>query len=76
MLIAETRTFGFRNVFALAEKPFNCRARGIGVATIFDWGGPKSKLLAMTSSEIFERGTFCGTKIEWNTRSRGVIYQS
>ena len=28
MFIAETRTSGFQNVFAHAEKPFNCSARG------------------------------------------------
>ena len=29
----------------------------------------------MTSSEIFEGGTFCGDKdiVEWKTRSRGVV---
>ena len=35
----------------------------IGVARIFDWGGPNHKLYAMTSSEIFRKGTFCGAKI-------------
>ena len=28
MFIAETRTFGFQNVFAHAEKSFNCSAQG------------------------------------------------
>ena len=37
---------------------------GIGVARIFDWGGgPNHKSHAMTSSEIFKKGTFCGAKI-------------
>ena len=36
-----------------------------GVARIFDWGGggAKQKSHAVTSSEIFERETFCGTSI-------------
>ena len=35
----------------------------IGVARIFDWGGPNHKLPTMTSSEVFKKGTFCGAKI-------------
>ena len=35
--------------------------QNIGVARIFELGNHKSH--AMTSREIFERGTFCGTKI-------------
>ena len=35
----------------------------IGVARIFDWGGANHKLRAMTSLEIFEKGSFCGTKV-------------
>ena len=35
----------------------------IGVARIFDWGGPNHKSHAMTSSEIFEKVIFCGAKI-------------
>ena len=35
----------------------------IGLARIFDWGGPNHKSHAMTSSEIFKKGTFCGAKI-------------
>ena len=35
----------------------------IGVARIFDWGGPNHKSHAMASSEIFEKITFCGAKI-------------
>ena len=39
---------------------------GIGVARIFDWGGPNHKTHAMTSSEIFKKGTFFGKDIvEW-----------
>ena len=34
----------------------------IGVAMIFDWG-TNYKSHAMMSSEIFERKTFCGTKM-------------
>ena len=37
--------------------------RTIGVARIFDWGGPNHKSHAMTSSEIFEKVIFCGAKI-------------
>ena len=35
----------------------------IGVARIFDWGGPNHKSRAMTSSKIFKKGTFCRAKI-------------
>ena len=35
----------------------------IGVARVFDWGGPNHKSHAMTSSEIFEKVIFCGAKI-------------
>ena len=35
----------------------------IGVAKIFDWGGPNQKSHAMMSSGIFEEGTFCRTNI-------------
>ena len=34
-----------------------------GIVRIFDWGGANHKKHAMTSSEIFEKGTFCGAKI-------------
>ena len=37
-----------------------CTTRDIGVARIFDWG---TKSHVMTSSAIFEGGTFCGTKM-------------
>ena len=40
-----------------------CTGGGIGVARIFDWGGPNHKSPAMTSSEIFKRGSFYGAKI-------------
>ena len=35
----------------------------IGVARIFDWGGPNHKSHAITSSEIFKKGTFSRAKI-------------
>ena len=35
----------------------------IGVAKIFDWGGPHHKSHAMTSSKIFKTGTFNWAKI-------------
>ena len=35
-------------------------------------GGPNHKSHAMTSSEIFEKGTFCGAKISQNERSEAV----
>ena len=34
------------------------KEKRIGVARIFDWGGPNHKLHTMTSSEISKRGTF------------------
>ena len=45
----------------------------IGVARIFDCGGPNHKSHAMTSSEIFKKGTFCGAKISQNGRSEVVV---
>ena len=39
----------------------------------FDWGGPNHKSHAMTSSEIFKTGTFCGAKISQNGRSEAVV---
>ena len=48
---------------------------GIGVARIFDWGeAPNHKSHAMTSSEIFKKGTFCGAKISQNGRSEVVVF--
>ena len=44
----------------------------IGVARSFNWGAPNQKSHAMTSSEIFEGRTFCGTKILYNGRSKAV----
>ena len=45
--------------------------KNISVARIFDWGGgPKSN--AMRSSEIFENGTFCGTKILYTEKLKAV----
>ena len=49
------------------------RVQGIDVARIFDWGGPNHKSHAMTSSEIFKKGAFCGTKISQNGRSEVVV---
>ena len=34
----------------------------IGVARIFDWGGANQKSSAMTSSQIFEKGSFFGQR--------------
>ena len=45
------------------QKSFSGNLQFIGVTKIFDWGGPSYKSHAMTSSKIFKRGTFCGTKI-------------
>ena len=49
----------------VAESRFDCQTgnTSIGVAGIFDWGGPNHKSHAMTSSEIFKKGSFCGAKI-------------
>ena len=49
----------------------------IGVVRIFVWGrGANLKSRAMTSSEIFERGSFCWNKdaVEWKIRSRGLFW--
>ena len=47
----------------------------ISVARIFDWGeGPNHKSYEMTSSEIFEKGTFCGAKISYIGRSEAVAW--
>ena len=37
----------------------------IGVARIFDWVGPNHRSYAMTSSEIFKRGTFWKNLKPW-----------
>ena len=39
----------------------------IGVARIFDWGGPNHKSYAMTSSEILKKRTFLWAEdiVEW-----------
>ena len=62
--------------FCFVIKITNCRSvcatRGIGAAKIFDWGEPNHKSQVMTSSEIFERGTFCGTKIFYVRESKAV----
>ena len=47
----------------------------VGVARIFSWGkGQTTNLMqcAMTSLEIFETGTFCGTK--YNGRSEAFAW--
>ena len=49
-----------------------CTVPCIGVARIFDWGGPNHKSHAMTSSKIFKKGTCCGAKISYNRRSEAV----
>ena len=46
----------------------------IGVARIFHWGGPNHKSHAMTSSEIFKRETFCGTKISSRGKSEAEAW--
>ena len=48
----------------------NTNPYDIGVARTFDWELAKPQ--PMTSSEIFERGTFCGTKILQIERSEAV----
>ena len=46
------------------QKSFSGNFEFIGVARIFDLGGgPNHKPHAMTSSKIFKRGTFSGTRI-------------
>ena len=46
------------------RKSFSGDLQFIGVPRIFDWGRPKPQIpYAMTSSKIFKRGSFCGTKI-------------
>ena len=51
---------------------FEISCSAIGVAKIFDWGGANHKSHAMTSSEILERGTFCGARISLNGRSEAM----
>ena len=46
----------------------------IGVAEIFDWGGPNRKSHAMTSSETSKEEFFVGAKISWNERSEAVAW--
>ena len=44
-------------------------------ARIFDWRGPNHKSVhAMTSSEMFKRGTFYGAKILQNGRPETVAW--
>ena len=57
------------------QKSFSGNLQFIGKARNFDWGeGPNHKPLAMTSSKIFKRGSFCGTKISYDGRSEIVAY--
>ena len=46
----------------------------LGVARIFDWGGPNHKSHAMTSSETSKEKSFVAADIvEWKIRSRGLV---
>ena len=49
--------------------------QSIGVARIFDWGGPNHKSQAMTLSEIFKKGNFLWDKdiVEWKIWSRSLL---
>ena len=46
----------------------------IGVARIFDWGGPNHKSHAMTSSETSKEECFVGAKISLNGRSEALAW--
>ena len=50
------------NAMELQQLIFNLLL-AIGVARILDWRSPNHKSHAMTSSEIFKRENFGGTKI-------------
>ena len=47
----------------------------IGVARIFDRGGPKPQIPYINVYRNFERGIFCGGKdiVEWKIRSRSLV---
>ena len=47
----------------------------IGVAMIFDWGGPSHKSHVMTSSETLNKEFFVGANdiVKWKIRSRGLV---
>ena len=45
------------------QKRFSGDLQFIGVPRIFDWGRLSHKSHAMTSSKIFKKRSFCGTKI-------------
>ena len=55
----------------LNQNDFLTTMQIIGVARILDWVGPNHKSHAMTSSEIFKKGAYCGTKISQGGRSEG-----
>ena len=57
------------------QKSFSGNLQLLGVARIFDWEGLSYKSHAMTSSKIFKRGTFHGTKISQDGRSEIVAYR-
>ena len=50
-------------------------APNIGVAWIFDWGGPKPQTKCNDVIRNFEGGIFCGSKdiVKWKIRSRGLV---
>ena len=58
-----TRSFLLCNVAPAYASDVNDIPQSIGVARIFGWGGRSHKSHAMTSSEIFKKGTFCGAKV-------------
>ena len=78
MLEAKTKDQGLRtqpqvlSKKKIFKKSFSGDLQFIGVPTIFDWGGPNQKSHAIKSSEIFQRGSFCGTKISKDGRSEIV----
>ena len=52
----------------------NIASSDIGLAANFDWESPNHKSHAMTSSEIFKRGTFCRAKILYNGRLEALAW--
>ena len=53
----------------LPKRSLSIKISIIGLAKIFDWRGAKSKLQAMTTSDVFKRWDFYGTEIPQNGRS-------